>query len=106
MLLADVLDADYLAQHQLSGLGDVLGHLSTSCELDGACDLARLMRVFARRDFGRVIFDNSLPPLTPDAPATIIRTHTLELPNATELQPSTCSPRCGWRRCSVAPCTP
>lgn len=85
VLLADVLDANYLSQHQLSGLGDVLAHLENDCKFDGAYDLARLMKVFARRDFGRVIFDNSLPPLTPDAPATIIRTNTLELPNREEL---------------------
>ena len=85
VLLADVLDPEYLAQHQLSGLGDVLSHLENACKLEGAYDLARLMRVFARRDFGRVIFDNNLPPLTPDAPAIVIRTHTLELPNREEL---------------------
>jgi hypothetical protein len=85
VLLADVLDAGYLAQHQLSGLENVLAQLEHDCKLEGACDLARPMRVFARRDFGRVSFDNSLPPLTPDSPATIIRPHTLELPNREEL---------------------
>jgi hypothetical protein len=85
VLLADVLDPEYLARHHLTGLGDLLAHLENGCTLDGAGELARLMRVFARRDFGRVIFDNSLAPLTPDAPAIIIRTHTLELPNREEL---------------------
>lgn len=86
VLLAEVLDPDYLAKHRLSGLGDVLAHLETGCELPGAAELARKMRVFARRDFGRVIFDNSLAPLSPDAPAIIIRTHTLELPKKEELE--------------------
>ncbi|MGL5823590.1 MAG: ATP-binding protein [Nocardioides sp.] len=85
VLLADVLDPEYLAAHRLTGLGDLLAHLEDGCTLAGASDLARVMRVFARRDFGRVIFDNSLAPLTADAPAIIIRTHTLELPNREEL---------------------
>jgi hypothetical protein len=85
VLLADVLDSDYLSQHHLTGLGDLLAHLESDCALPGAEELARLMRVFARRDFGRVIFDNSLPPLQPTAPAIVIRTHTLELPKAEEL---------------------
>lgn len=85
VLLADVLDSEYLAQHQLTGLGDLLAHLEAGCALPGAAELARLMRVFARRDFGRVIFDNSLPPLQPTSPAIVIRTHTLELPKAEEL---------------------
>jgi hypothetical protein len=86
VLLSEVLDPDYLAKHQLAGLGDVLAHLASGCELDGAADLAKLMNVFARRDFGRVVFDNALPALEPTSPAVIIRTHTLELPNKTELE--------------------
>jgi hypothetical protein len=86
VLLSEVLDPDYLAKNQLAGLGDVLAHLVSGCELDGAADLAKLMNVFARRDFGQVVFDNALPALKPTAPAVIIRTHTLELPNKTELE--------------------
>lgn len=87
--LSEVLEPAYLAKHQLSGLGDLLAHLlsgRSSIEDNGvAKTLARMMNVFARKDLGRVVFDNSLPPLQPSAPAIIIRTHTLELPNAEEL---------------------
>ena len=87
VLLSEVLDPEYLAGHQLTGLGDVLAHLrDPDCPLDGAGELAKVMNVFARRDFGRVVFDNSLPALKPTAPAVIIRTHTLELPSKTELE--------------------
>ncbi len=87
VLLSEVLDPEYLAQHHLTGLGDVLAHLrDPACPLAGAGDLAKVMNVFARRDFGRVIFDNDLPALQPTAPAVIIRTHTLELPSKTELE--------------------
>jgi hypothetical protein len=86
VLLADVLDPDYLRQHNITGLGGLRAHLGDGCTLPGAADLARMMNVFARRDFGRVIFDESLPTLDTSPPAVIIRTHTLELPTADELE--------------------
>lgn len=87
VLLSEILDPAYLDEHQLRGLGDVLAHLlSTDCALAGSADLAKVMNVFARRDFGRVIFDNSLPALKPTAPVLIFRTHTLDLPDRTELE--------------------
>lgn len=85
VLLSDVLDPLYLADHRLRSLGDLLDHLRSDCELAGASELARLMNVFARRDFGRVIFDPALPPLDYSARAVVIRTHTLELPDRNEL---------------------
>jgi len=86
VLLSDVLDPPYLAEHRIHGLGDLLAHLHTGCQLPGADELARMMNVFARRDFGRVIFDQSLPVLDVRSPAVVIRTHTLELPSASELE--------------------
>lgn len=86
VLLSEVLEPDYLARHQLQGLGDVLAHLADGCSMEGAQSLARLMGVFARKDFGRVIFDASLPALQPAAPAIVIRTHTLELPTREEIE--------------------
>lgn len=86
VLLSDVLDPAYLASHDVDSLGGLLDHLGSGCELHGAVDLSRTMNVFARRDFGRAIFDASLPPLQADVPAIVIRTHTLELPSASELE--------------------
>lgn len=86
VLLSDVLDPAYLAAHQLPSLGAVLAHLYTACTLPGAADLARLMNVFARRDFGKVIFDPTLPAMDFTAPAVIVRTHTLEMPSRNELE--------------------
>lgn len=86
LTLSDVLDPAYLEAHQLAGMGAVLAHLqSPDCKVEGARELARKMNVFARKDLGRVIFDDSKPPLQAKSPAIIIRTHTLELPNAEEL---------------------
>lgn len=87
VLLSDVLDPDYLEAHQLGSAGDLLAHLQDgSCDLHGAADLARLINVFARRDFGRCIFDGGVPPLNLTASAVVIRTHKLQLPSREELE--------------------
>lgn len=85
LLLADVLEPAYLSEHGIVGLGGLLEHLKTDCTLTGAADLASAMNSYARRDFGRVIFDDSLPVVPADATAVIVRTHTLELPRPNEL---------------------
>lgn len=84
VLLSETLAPAYLAEHGLRGLGHLRRHLTTDCRLPGAAELARTMGVFARLDFGRVIFDETLPPL-PAAPGVVIRTHVLELPSRDEL---------------------
>lgn len=86
VLLSDVLDPVYLATHKITGSGVLLQHLVDGCQLPGAGELGRLINVFARRDLGRVIFDEHLPPLPLTAAAIVIRTHTLELPSREELQ--------------------
>lgn len=84
VLLSEVLDAAYLQNHGITALGGLRGHLENGCTLPGAEELARKMNVFARRDFGRAIFDESLPSL-PEAPGIVVRTHTLALPTRDEL---------------------
>jgi len=86
VLLSDVLDPSYLEQHQLASAGALLAHLQDGCTLPAAGELARLINVFARRDFGRVIFDGSVPPLNLSTRAVVIRTHTLQLPSREELE--------------------
>lgn len=86
VLLSDVLDPAYLAQHRLGSAGALLEHLSVGCDLTGARELARLVKVFARRDFGRVIFDGTIPALDPGSRAVVIRTHTTVLPSREELE--------------------
>ncbi|MGH3446519.1 MAG: ATP-binding protein [Nocardioidaceae bacterium] len=85
VLLSEVLEPEYLVTHGISRLGDLLEHLRNGCELPGAGELARLINVFAKKDLGRVMFDATLPPVPTDAPGIVIRTHTLELPSATDL---------------------
>ena len=85
ILLSDVLDPSYLKEHAIPGLGGLLKHLQTECTLEGAAKLASAMNVHARKDYGRVIFDDTLPIVPADAPAVIVRTQTLELPRPDEL---------------------
>lgn len=86
VLLSDILDVAYMREHGIRGLGDLVGHLMNGCELDGAYELGRLMNVFARKDFGRVIFDGSLPPLPLTDRAIVFWTRTLELPDREEVE--------------------
>lgn len=86
VLLSDVLDGGYLERHGLTSTGDLLAHLTEGCTLEGAHELARLINVFARKDFGRVIFDGTVPTLDLDSRAIVIRTHTLQLPSREELE--------------------
>lgn len=87
LLLSEVLDPAYRQEYAITGLGGLLAHLkSKDCTREGATDLASAMNFYARRDFGRVIFDDSLPVVPADAAAVIIRTHTLELPRPIELE--------------------
>ena len=91
-VLADVLDPGYLMAQNLSGLGDVLAHLEAGVvnlkhvSEKETSELARLMRVFSRTGFGRVVFDSTLPAVSTSAPLIVIRTHTLELPSKDELE--------------------
>jgi len=86
VLLSDVLDAAYLEKHELRSAGALLEHLHDGCQLAGATELGRLINVFARRDFGRVIFDGNVPPLDLSTRAVVIRTHLVQLPSREELE--------------------
>ncbi len=86
VLLSDVLDPGYLAEHHITSLGGLLRHLQDGCQLPGAAEMARLINVFARRDFGRSIFDETVRVLQLSDPAAVIRTHTLLLPSREELE--------------------
>lgn len=86
VLLSEVMDASYLETHQLESAGALLAHLEHNCELPEADEVARLLNVFARRDFGRVIFDADVPPLDLSTRAVVVRTHTLSLPSREELE--------------------
>ena len=86
VLLSDVLDPEYLERHQILSSGALVEHLHDDCSMPGALEMARLIRVFARRDLGRVIFDETVPPLPLTTRAMVIRTNGLQLPSREELE--------------------
>lgn len=85
VIVNDVLDANYLAQHKLTGLGDVVDHLATDCKMTGAAEVARKIHVFARQGICRAIFDQNLPALDLSAPVIVFWTAAIELPSTDEL---------------------
>lgn len=86
VLLAEVLEVKYLQENDIQGLGELIEHLDEECEIDGAAELARLMKVFARQDLGRVIFDPTLPALELDSRAIIFRTAGMALPSRNDIE--------------------
>ncbi|MGF0118760.1 ATP-binding protein [Promicromonospora sp. Marseille-Q5078] len=86
VLLSDVLEKGYLERYGITSLGALIAHLiSDECTHTDAKDLGRKMNVFARKDFGAAIFDPDLPALDLTAPAIVVRTAELELPDSEEL---------------------
>lgn len=83
-LLSSCLEPAYLAEKDITSVGALMKHLACRPE-QGARDLARLMGVYASKDFGRVIFDESVPALSLDAQGIVIRTHQVRLPTKDEL---------------------
>lgn len=79
-----MLEHQYLRDNEIAGLGGLIQHLE-GCDLPGAPELARLMKAFARHDLGRVVFDNTVPPLELDNRVIVFRTHLLQLPTREEL---------------------
>lgn len=90
VLLGEVLTPEYLAEHQIKGLGALLAHLiqlGKQQDQEEAKTLSGQMNVYARKDFTRTLFDDSLPPLPwKTSSAIVIRTNRLEMPKTTELE--------------------
>ncbi|GIG29290.1 ATP-binding protein [Cellulomonas marina] len=84
VLLNEVLGPRYVAKHSITSLGSLVRHLEQS-EREEARELARTMHVYSNKDFGRAVFDETLPPIRLDAPIVVFWTHLLELPDEDEL---------------------
>lgn len=84
--LAEVLDPDYLVAHQITGSGMLVRHLESGCAIEGARELARMIKVYSRKKYGRVIFDDTVPTMDLlTARAIVVNTHTLMLPSEQEI---------------------
>lgn len=89
VLLSDVLTVEYRDAHAIEGLGSLLDHLVERGRggEPGAKELAGMINVYARKEIGRVLFDDALPILRwDDVSAIVIRTNRLELPEEEELE--------------------
>src|SRR5919199_5133889 len=84
-LLADVLAPGFLAAHGINSLGQLDQHLQHNRDLPGSDELASTLRAFSRQDFGRVLFDPTLPTLRLDSRAIVFLTAGLQLPRPDEL---------------------
>lgn len=85
VLLSDVLHPEYLLAQRIRNAGELVAHLKSGCDIDGARDVARLLDVFARRDIGQVIFNGSLPAVDLDVSALVIHSAGLPLPTREEV---------------------
>ena len=84
VLLNRVLDPAYMRQHDLADLGAVIAHL-TQIDNPEASEIAGRMEVISTKDFGRAIFDSTLPVVDLGAPALVFLTALMELPRRDEL---------------------
>lgn len=84
-VLSEIIDnPDYLEQYGITRLGALLDHLEQLTDKPEALRIAKRLRIFASKPLGRVLFDDTLPPLPIDARGIVIRTHRIELPSKDE----------------------
>lgn len=88
VLLSKVLHPEYMWRHEITSFGSLARHLEHDCEYAGAKRLADEMRIFSELDFGRAVFDDTLPPLDIEAPAIVLHTHRLQLPSRADMEHS------------------
>lgn len=86
VLLSKVLQTEYMWRHKITSLGSLARHLEVDCEYPGAKLLADEMRIFSELDFGRALFDDSLPPLDLSSPAIVLHTHKMQLPSKADME--------------------
>lgn len=86
IVLATAMDPTYMRAHHLESTAAVMRHLlAGECELTGAAEVGNHLRTHAARPHARVIFDDSLPATSLDAPFIVFRTNGLRLPDREEL---------------------
>lgn len=98
-LLSKLLRPDERSAHNLHSLADVRDHCARmgaghSADARDYADITDAMDAVE----AHVLFDRGLPALPLGAPATIVRTHTLSLPRAQELQLAHAYANLPWRK--------
>lgn len=100
VLLAEILQPEYRAAHELRSLTDVRDFLAQGAAVGhgrDADDQHALVRAMDAVE-APVLFDRALDPMPLTATATVVRTHTLALPTVDELTLSHAYENLPWRK--------
>lgn len=84
-MLSELLDEKQLASHSITSLSELESYLADH-NSDETKRLLRRMRVVSSKEFGQVLFDESLPPMDVDARAIVFLTAGLPVPTRSELE--------------------
>lgn len=84
--IASVLDPDYAEQNELTSMRQVHAHLELLGKDDeSARTIAKRMKLYAGKQMGRVLFDDTMPSLDLSKRAIMFLTHGVALPTESEL---------------------
>lgn len=84
--LSRLLEAEYMAKNGITSLGSLMTHLAELTDNTIATELLHLIRVVATKDFGKVLFDETIPALDLSADAIVFTTRGLPLPDRAEVE--------------------
>ncbi|WP_230403756.1 ATP-binding protein [Microbacterium paulum] len=84
--LSRLLEAEYMAKNGIRSLGSLMTHLAELTDNTIATELLHLIRVVATKDFGAVLFDETIPALDLSADAIVFTTRGLPLPDRGEVE--------------------
>jgi len=86
IVLNETLNPIFLEQHGIDSLGKLVRFLQEDATDALQKKLGRTMQAFSKKKQGRVIFDETLPPLSSDSRGIVFCTYGLDLPTPDELQ--------------------
>lgn len=85
--LSRILEGAYMEAHHITSLGALMEHLAVLGRDNViAAELLNVVKVIASKDLGRVLFDETIPPLDLAADAIVFCTHGLSLPDRAEVE--------------------
>lgn len=85
--LSSLLEADYVITNGITSLNKLHAHLKSLADTNPIAQaLYKVINVIASKDLGKVLFDDSLPPLDLAADAIVVTTTGLTLPDKAEVE--------------------
>jgi len=85
VLISEALQPQTLEANNITSMNDLMGYLLNH-ETELARELGNSMKVISTRPVGRVLFDDSLPPMPLDSPGLVFCTNDLQLPSTKEIE--------------------